>query len=246
MRERSSSGGDKWFRNGNADVDQFFSARAAEIFCCGEFASGNIVGEVGSTVLTTDHDPLYQQTFLGGDSDPLGAGFADNSFSRFEDQSDALALGTSPFAVLVPFMILDGSSGGNFVISNWDGSAGIRVRTYQSSLRLQASFYGTEGVAVNLYTTDGPGVDTPSWFLLWRSNSLGYVGITPSWETESSDTFTTSSDFGGAGKLTLGAGYDAVGCAVGSVMPTVTFWSGAPAETIITNRGTEPAAWWAA
>ena len=229
---------DKWFSNGQSDINHFFGADAEELYLPGEPASGTITGKIAANVLTPVTTPTYQQALTGLADDPLGVGFHEATYDSFDASGSGVHdYTTGPFAMLIAFNIVNVPS----QITALGGKrGGANIRGYELQV-WRGSKYGVAfdpgGTAIRADVNVNPAPGAHYMFAWRQGTEVGCkleVG-------ETTNTVLVTSNLTTTALFALGSLYLPTPDSVAG--PTI-IWSGANAETVIANRATTLNAWW--
>jgi len=233
-----------WFANGNGsdDILALFGAAPTEWYDTGGVSSGNITGKIVGNVLTAVTSPLYEQTYINS---TLGAGFDDGTYDSFDAADTGVHnVTTGAIAILVP--VLRNTDIVRGIMGKYSNTAGLGYRLgvvgAPEDNKLQWVLEGS-GAGTNRFLSVPEDLPLSAQAVLcWRSAVSQTCGITSTWGTEDSNTFASTLNMSNGGKFALGS-YDTTR-AMGSVVGPTVIWEGAAAETVITSRVANLAAWW--
>jgi len=228
-------GVDKWFSNGQSDIQSFFTEAATELYLPGEPASGNITGKIASNVLTAVGTPNYQQALTGGGDDPLGTGYTHATADSHDAADNTIhEVTTGAFAWLVVYKLTNAKGSVKTIALKYHTASGYLWYSPNAGT-LQARFNGTAHNQV------GPAVGTADYVLVYRSATTPRTGVYSG--TDGDTGSGTNPNISNAAIFALGSVFSrgCQGCVVG---PSV-FWTGAAAEAVIAARATDLPNWWA-
>jgi len=238
---------DKWFKNGQSDIVSHFGANAEALYRPGTVSSGDVLDEIGSVDLSPVGTPQYLADFMGSGSPPYGVGF---------DAASTDALGGAQmgwpdenWAVLVPWRAIaqlpDNRDDvvGRFS-NSYDGFSLTLRRDWEFGYYIfQAYLEGSADSLIFDFFSTFVDDQQPHYVLFWHI-APNQTGITTDFGEQTSSTnvgtLDATCDFR-LGRLDYSDGIGAANIIVG---PTV-IWRGAAAATVVTDRATTLAAWWA-